>query len=178
MQQQVALLRGINLGTVRRVAMADLRALLESLGYEDVRILGQTGNAVFRASGGSEEVGREIERRLAADLGVETPVVTRTRDELAAVIAHDPLGGVATDPKRHQVTFLAAEPSPAVVAALEAADFGAERLAIAGREIHAWHPDGIGRSPLARRLTDQRLGVTATARNWAVLTKLLALADG
>ena len=175
--QQVALLRGINLGSRQRVAMGDLRSLLESLGHEDVRILGRTGNVVLRASQAPEAVGRELERRLAADLGVETPVLMRTRDELAGVIAHNPLGAVATDPKRHQVTFLAAEPPAAVLAALEAADYAPERVAIAGREIHAWHPDGIGRSPLARRLTDARLRVTATARNWTTVTDLLALAD-
>ena len=177
MQQQIALLRGINLGSHRRVAMGDLRSLLESLGHEDVRILGQTGNVVLRASAPPEEVGPVLERRIAADLGVDSPVVMRTYKELAGVIAHDPLRGVATDPKLHQVTFLASEPSGEVIAALEAGDFAPERVVVAGREIHAWYPDGIGRSRLARRLTDERLGVTVTARNWGVVMKLLTLAD-
>jgi uncharacterized protein (DUF1697 family) len=50
-------------------------------------------------------------------------------------------------------------------------------VAVRGREIYAWHPEGIQRSPLARMLDDRRLGVTATARNWATVTKLLALTD-
>ena len=34
---RIVLLRGINLGGARRVSMADLRAMLEDLGYETVR---------------------------------------------------------------------------------------------------------------------------------------------
>ena len=47
MPRMVALLRGINLAGRRRVAMADLRALLEDLGYADVRTHLQSGNAVL-----------------------------------------------------------------------------------------------------------------------------------
>ena len=45
--RHVALLRGINVGTAKRVAMADLRALVEGLGYGDVSTLLNSGNVVF-----------------------------------------------------------------------------------------------------------------------------------
>ena len=45
----VALLRGINVGRAKRVAMADLRALFEQLGFGDVRTLLNSGNVGFRA---------------------------------------------------------------------------------------------------------------------------------
>jgi uncharacterized protein (DUF1697 family) len=75
------------------------------------------------------------------------------------------------------VSFLAGEPDPEGVRELEAADLGPERVEVSGREVYAWHPEGIQRSPLARLVTDKRLGVVATARNWNTVTKLLALAD-
>ncbi|MGI8695258.1 MAG: DUF1697 domain-containing protein, partial [Mycobacteriales bacterium] len=37
MTRQVALLRGINVGKANRISMADLRSLVGSLGYADVR---------------------------------------------------------------------------------------------------------------------------------------------
>lgn len=43
----VALLRGINVGRAKRVAMADLRALVEGLGFHSVRTLLNSGNVVF-----------------------------------------------------------------------------------------------------------------------------------
>jgi uncharacterized protein (DUF1697 family) len=173
----IALLRGINLGPHNRVAMADLRALLTGLGYGDVRTYVQSGNVVLTGDGAPEAVAETLEREIAAELGVASKVVVRTRDERADVIARDPLGDVADEPKRYQVTFLSGAPDPDAVRALEAADVAPERVAVSGREIYAWHPNGIQRSPLAQLLTDRRLGVTATARNWNTVTKLLAMAD-
>jgi uncharacterized protein (DUF1697 family) len=107
---------------------------------------------------------------------VDVDVVVRTRAELEDVVARNPLGAVATDPRLHQVTFLSGEPDPEAVRALVALDVAPEQVVISGREIHAWHPGGIQGSRLARRLADSRLGVPATARNWNTVTKLLALA--
>lgn len=176
MSRQIALLRGINLAAKRRVAMADLRALLSDAGYRDVRTLGQSGNVVLSSDREPREVERDVEEKIAESLGLEVPTVVRTRDELAGVVARDPLGDVARDPKRYQVTFLSAEPDPQVVRRLESADVAPERVVVHGREIYAWHPEGIQRSPLAQLLTDRKLGVTATARNWSTVTKLLELA--
>ena len=103
-------------------------------------------------------------------------MVVRTARELAGVVERNPFAGVADDPKRYQVSFLSAKPEAAVVRALEAADVAPEQVAVSGREIYAWHPEGIQRSPLAKLLTDKKLGVTATARNWNTVTKLLELA--
>jgi uncharacterized protein (DUF1697 family) len=175
--RQVALLRGINVGPHRRVAMGALRELLVSLGYGDVRTYLQSGNVVLTSDAAGEQLERDLTRQIAEGLGVETPVVVRTRDELAGVIARNPLADVATEPKRYQVSFLSAAPDPAVVRELEAVDVAPERVVFAGREVYAWHPDGIQRSPLAALITDRRLGVVATARNWNTVTKLLELAD-
>ena len=176
MARHIALLRGINLGANRRVAMGELRELLEGHGYGDVRTLLQSGNVVLTSRAAPARLERDLTKQIADGLGVQTPVIVRTRDELADVVARNPLEGVAKDPKRYQVSFLSAEPDPAAARALEAADIAPERVVVSGREVYAWHAEGIQRSPLARLLTDQRLGVTATARNWNTVTKLLALA--
>ncbi len=172
MDRRIVFLRGINVGPANRVAMADLRELLQRLGYADVRTLGQSGNVVLSSDAPAEELEAAIEAGVGR-LGVETRVVSRTAGELAAVVAGNPFAEVADDPRRHQVSFLSAEPDPEAVREIEAADLAPERVVFDGREVHAWHPDGIQRSPLARLLTDKRLGVTATARNWRTVTALL-----
>jgi uncharacterized protein (DUF1697 family) len=43
----VALLRGINVGKAKPVAMSDLRSAAESAGFESVRTLLRSGNAVL-----------------------------------------------------------------------------------------------------------------------------------
>lgn len=177
MTTKIALLRGINLGSSRRVAMADLRDLLTKLGYGDVRTYLQSGNLVLTSDSPSDRLARELEEQIATNLGVDTKVIVRTRDELADVIERDPLADVVEDPKRYQVSFLSAEPDERPLRELAALDVTPEQFVVSGREIYAWHPDGIQRSQLAAALSDKRLGVTVTARNWNTVTKLLALAS-
>jgi uncharacterized protein (DUF1697 family) len=176
MPTQVALLRGINLGARNRVPMGELREHLSSLGYGDVRTLLQSGNVVLDADVPPERLAADLESALAERFGVRSPVVVRTRAQLARVVALDPLRAVVENDKLYQVSFLSAEPPRAAVEWLAAADVEPERFVHAGREIYAWHPNGIHASPLARLLSDKRLGVTATARNWSTTVKLLELA--
>lgn len=175
MARHVALLRGINVGGHRRISMPQLREVLEAAGYEDVATLLQSGNVVLKAAGSPATLARELEALIDRELGVDPLVVVRTHAELAAVVALDPLGDVAGDPRRYQVSFLSTAPEPAVVAGLQEGEWGDERVAVLGREVYAWHPDGMQKSALARALTDKRLGVTATARNWNTVVKLAEL---
>jgi uncharacterized protein (DUF1697 family) len=109
--------------------------------------------------------------------GLDIKVVVRTRDEVADVVRRNPLGKVATSPKRYQVSFLAKEPDARVIAEIASLAVGGEKLVHVGRELYAWHPDGVGRSKLWTQLAGPKLGVTATTRNWTTVTKLLELLD-
>jgi uncharacterized protein (DUF1697 family) len=178
MTRQVALLRGINVGGNKRVAMADLRALLESLGYTDVRTLLQSGNAVYTGPDSPAEAAAAIEAAIVERLGMRVRVLVRTRDELAAVVAANPLAEVAVDGSRHMVVFLSGVPARAALAAIDVAAHAPDRLVHpGGRELYAWCPAGIGRSLWFPLLDERRLGVIPTARNWNTVTKLLELAD-
>ena len=117
-------------------------------------------------------------RGIAESFGLDLEVLVRSNAQLAAIVKLDPLGNVAKDPKRYQVTFLAAKPKREVVERLAALAAGKERFAAHGRELYAWHPNGVGRSKLAAALSAKSLGVAGTARNWATVTKLLELAGG
>jgi uncharacterized protein (DUF1697 family) len=178
--QQVIMLRGINLGPTRRVPMADLRALFGEAGYEDVRTYVQSGNVVLESAATPTELEREAAKLISDRFGFDVPVVVRTARELAAVVELNPLGDVADNPKRYQVSFLSAKPHAEVVKALQAAAVEPERVAFHGREIYAWHPDGVARSKLWNALAAKGLGagVTATARNWTTVTTLLEMAGG
>jgi uncharacterized protein (DUF1697 family) len=117
-------------------------------------------------------------RRLIAErFELDIAVVVRTRDELAEVVRRNPLKRVADNPKRYQVTFLSEELAPEAVEMLSALAVGRERLVAVGRELYAWHPDGVARSKLWNQLAGSGLGTVATARNWTTVTKLLELAD-
>jgi uncharacterized protein (DUF1697 family) len=175
--RQIVLLRGINLGARNRIAMPELRQLLARAGFEDVRTYVQSGNAVLSSDQTPEQLARECERHIAEGLGLEVEAIARTRDELAEVVRRDPLGRVAINPKRYQVSFLTAEPDADTVRGLAALAHESERFVAIGREFYAWHPEGVARSRLWTAIASRRLGVTATSRNWTTVTSLLALAD-
>ena len=177
MARQIVLLRGINLGARNRISMPELRGALESAGLDDVRTYLQSGNAVVSSAAAADRVRRTVEKLIAQEFGLEIAVVVRTRAQLASVVRRNPLGEVATDPKRYQVSFLAKKLAPATVRNLEAAAVESEALVVSGNEIFAWHPEGVARSKLWAMLAGKGLGVTATARNWTTVTKLLELAD-
>jgi uncharacterized protein (DUF1697 family) len=157
--------------------MADLRELLEALGYDDAVTHLQSGNIVVDTRKQPASLKRELEQQIAAELGLETEVFVRTRDELAQVVARNPLAGVAGNPSRYLVSFLSGAPDRAFVKELAGLDVAPEQVAVDGREIYSWHPSGIQASKVARLLGRQPGGVTATARNWNTVTKLLELAD-
>jgi uncharacterized protein (DUF1697 family) len=175
MSTQIALLRGVNVGAHNRLPMAELRAHLTGLGYGDVRTLLQSGNIVLDADASPDRLAADLQRELADRFDVRSPVVVRTREQLAKVVALDPLRDVVTEDKLYQVSFLSAKPTKAAIAKVVATK--PERFVHSGREIYAWHPKGIHSSPLARLLSEETLGVVATARNWRTTVKLLELAD-
>ena len=105
----VALLRGVNVGGARRVAMADLRELVESLGHQRVRTYIQSGNVIFSTDGDGVALDETalalgIRRRIGDRLGLDVDVMVRSRRDLEAI-----LGGVPftdADPKRVIIAFL------------------------------------------------------------------------
>jgi uncharacterized protein (DUF1697 family) len=174
---KIALLRGINLGSRNRISMPELRGLLTEAGFEDVRTYVQSGNVVLASDHSPEEVAARCEQLIAERFGFDIAVIVRTRRELADVVRRNPLADVAEDPKRYQVSFLDGEPAPEAVEKAAATAHESERLVAIGRELYAWHPNGIGRSKMWSKLADSGLGVRATARNWTTVTALLAMAD-
>jgi uncharacterized protein (DUF1697 family) len=174
---QVVLLRGINLGPNNRIAMPALRQALGTEGFTDVRTYVQSGNVLLTSDDQPEKLAHDIRALVARNFDLDIPVVVRTRDELAAVVAGNPIPGADSDPKRYTVTFLAAPPPAAAVERLRKLAQPTERFHADGREFYSWHPEGIARSKLAAGLADRRLGVAATARNWTTVTTLLKMAD-
>jgi uncharacterized protein (DUF1697 family) len=187
MPSHVALLRGINLGGHNRVAMADLREVMTSLGYTDVATYIQSGNVVFTTDQtDTAALAADIEKAIAERLTVRPRVVVLSRDDLAQVVRDNPHPG-EPNPKALHAVFLDAEPGPEMVAPVAAAQDkaaqkgGRDTAQIVGRTLYLHTPDGYGRSELAALLA-RASGPLApraagTARNWATVTKLLSMCD-
>jgi uncharacterized protein (DUF1697 family) len=170
----VALLRG----TAKRVAMADLRSLVEELGYGDVRTLLNSGNVVFTLRAGSSgDAGSRIEKAIATRLRVETRVTVLKGKDVVAAVRDNPLASVADDPSR---LLLMASPDPKAPAQLKPLlkeRWTPEALALGPRVAYLWCAGGLVDSRLWAA-ANRQLGGTGTARNLATMTKLVTLIEG
>lgn len=178
MDRRVALLRGINVGKAKRIAMADLRALFAELGYADVRTLLNSGNVVFTVtSGGDADHASRIEGAILERLGVASRVTVLLGEEVAEALRENPLAAVADNPSRLLILVLQ---GPEVVARLRPLldeSWEPEALGLGRRMAYLWCGGGI----LESRLTEAVNRVVkdaGTARNLATMTKLLALVEG
>ncbi len=188
----VALLRGINLGGKNKVAMADLRALVTELGHTDVSTYIQSGNVLFTAAeaeagADAATMARAISAAIAAKLGVTSPVVVVSREELAQIVAANPFPD-EPDPRRVHAVLLSEPPGAELAGKLDAAlaksaaKGSRDAIASIGRTLYLHTPDGFGNSDLAvglmRVVSAPKAGLTGTARNWATTTRLLQLCGG
>ena len=184
MPTHVALLRGINIGPHKRVAMPALRTVVEGLGHTDVVTYIQSGNVVFTASGSADDttLADDLEKAIADELGVTCRVVVLTSAELARTVADNPFPG-EPDPKRLHAIFLTAPAGEAVQVHLAqvrdklGGKIGRDEVQIIGRTVYLHTPDGFGRSELAKALSRPRGPAGGTARNWATVTTLLAMCE-
>ncbi|MGH3768757.1 MAG: DUF1697 domain-containing protein [Pseudonocardiaceae bacterium] len=184
MPTHVALLRGINVGGRNRVAMADLRAVVTSLAHTDVATYIQSGNVVFTSTQtDTTAIATALERAIAASLDVRPVVVVLARNELSQVVAGNPYPD-ETNPKCLHAAFTRGHIGPEALEAIAAAqqratDKGSrDEAAVVGRTLFLHTPDGLGRSELAAQLSRASGPLTsATMRNWATVTTLLAMCE-
>lgn len=175
----MALLRGINVGGKQRVPMETLREMLTGLGCGSVRTHLNSGNAVFtHPDADAEGLAAGLERVITRELGLTVSCLVRTEGELRRVIDGNPFAGKEVDPARFLVTFLSGPVDPAAVAGIDPAAYAPEEFALGEGVLYLHCALGIRDSKLAKRLTERRLGVVGTARNWNTVTKLAAMARG
>jgi uncharacterized protein (DUF1697 family) len=167
----VALLRGVNLGPNKRIAMPALREIVESLGHTDVETYLQSGNVVF-TPGGRGDHATELSAAIAEATGHEVPVVVRTGKELAKLVAENPFA--VDDPTRVVVGFLREKVGLAALGISDPAAYAPDELTLVGRNLYVSVPNGQGRSKLMEELTKRNQPTTLTVRNWRTVT---ALAD-
>ncbi|BAC69851.1 hypothetical protein AQJ43_31055 [Streptomyces avermitilis] len=175
MTTYAALLRGINVGGNKKVPMAELRTLLQGLGYGGVATYLQSGNAVFTSDHGDEqslaaEVGQAIEKRF----GFTVDVLVRDHAYLKAVREACPFPAAELEAKQLHVTYFSGPVDAERFASLDQPAFLPEEFRLGDRALYLYAPDGLGRSKLGETLARPRLlkGIVATSRNWNTVVKL------
>jgi uncharacterized protein (DUF1697 family) len=174
----ISMLRGVNVGGHNKIKMDTLRALYESLKFEDPRTYVQSGNVIFRTKEKNfAALAKKIQNAIGRKFGFHPEVILRTADELRNAIAASPFAGRNLEPGKILVTFLAGEAGPEALDNLLSLKDYPEELHLQGRELYIYFPDGAGKSKLPWSKVDKLLQTTGTARNWNSVTKMLAIAE-
>lgn len=175
------MLRGVNVGGKGRVKMEDLRRTFEAMDFTEVTTYIQSGNVIFSTPDDSAAGLRAmIETRLLSALSLDTTVILRDGDELAALVDSNPFiesEGDASVMKKLHMTFFADTPVTQDVS-LDGIDIGRDEFVLRGREVYLNCPDGYGRSKLTNSLWEKRCRVRATTRNWRSVVALARLTAG
>jgi uncharacterized protein (DUF1697 family) len=173
----VALLRGINVGKAKRIAMADLRDLCSALGYGGVQTLLNSGNVIFSAPRADAKAAAKIEKAIEAKHGFISRVVVVTAAEMDEIVEENPFEEGETNPSRFLVTVLYGGADRARIAALAKQNWGSERLGLGTHAAYLWCADGILESRAVAAL-NKIVGEAGTSRNWATIKKLQAMMNG
>lgn len=176
MTRHVALLRGINVGGRRKLAMKALVEIFTDAGCGDVRTYIQSGNVVYSAPPPlARRVPSLVGKAIASRFGFDVPVVTRTAAELTSVAKNNPFLKRRAGEKALHVGFLLDRPPRPRVAALDPDRSPGDEFAVRGGEIYLYLPNGVARTKLTSQYLDSTLGTVVTVRNWRTVHKLLDL---
>ena len=179
MTRMVALLRGVNnIGASKRIAMADLRALVERLGFHDVQTRLNSGNVAFSVPANRRgDVAGRIEQAIRASIGVACRVMVLSGRDVAAVLRDNPFAKRATNPASLLVMVLQKPSDRTRLRPLLKQSWRPEALALGKRVAYIWCARGVPASELWPAV-DRALQHSGTVRNIATMTKLLALVEG
>lgn len=175
--RHVALLRGINVGKAKRIAMADLRVIFASLGCRDVATLLNSGNVVFvpPKKKTPERLAEDATAAIFKVTGVASRVTILTPEEFGEVVRGEPFGdAVRADASRLFVGVFAKRADRSKALAVLAQDFEPERVELGERALYLHCPRGVADSR-AMKAVEKAFRGEITSRNWATIVKLQAL---
>lgn len=177
MTKYIAILRGINVGTGRKVPMADLKKRCESLGLKQVQTYIQSGNLVFELA--KPEPVPELEERMQTafteTFGFDIPVLVRTADEWMEACDQNPFLKENVDIERLHLTCLKEMPSSELLKKMGTVQYLPDRYVIVGRNVYVFCAAGYGTSRLVNTFFESKLKTPATTRNWKTVMKLFEM---
>jgi len=176
----VSILRGINVSGQKKIKMADLTRLYESLGLESVATYIQSGNIIFSSENNNfSNLKSRIEVAIEEHYGFHVPVDIRTHQELLEIIQNCPFKEAECfgNYTKVLVTFLQSMPSEVDQLELLSLVKPPEKLSIQGNSVYLFCPNGYGKSKLSNTFLERKLGVSATTRNWKTVLKLFELSQ-
>jgi uncharacterized protein (DUF1697 family) len=177
MNTYISLLRGINVSGQKKVKMAELKSLYESLNFKNVSTYIQTGNVVFESSFDDKELQTMIETAIEKNFKFDVPVLILTPTQLVNSAKNLPFTTIDVEQEGSKIIifFLSKTISAQQGSNLQTYLTNSEQLVIGDGVIYLYCPAGLGKSKLTNKLIETKLQLTSTARNVKTVNKLLLL---
>ncbi|MFL7869204.1 MAG: DUF1697 domain-containing protein [Anaerolineales bacterium] len=176
MQTYISMLRGINVSGQKKIRMADLKSMYETLGFGNIQTYVQSGNVVFESN--EEDLAKlrqSIEAQIEGTFGFSVPVLIRTADDFKRIIENHPFKD--EEAIRVLVTFLYEHPEQSKLDELSDYKDKVDHFEIGEQEIFLFCPGGYGKTKLSNTFFEKKLELIATTRNWKSVNALYQMAN-
>jgi len=178
MNTYISLLRGINVSGQKKIKMAELKKLYESLSFENVSTYIQSGNVVFESYLDIKELQSIIETAIEKYFKFDVPVLILSPNQLINAYKNLPFTTIDIEQEGSKIIifFLSKTISTQQGSNIQTYLTNSEQLVIGDGVIYLYCPAGLGKSKLTNKLIETKLQLTSTARNVKTVNKLLLLA--
>ena len=175
MNTYIAFLRGINVGGHKKILMADLKILFETLNFQNVQTYIQSGNVVFQSTDESiVSLENTIKNLIVNQYGFYVPVIVKTKKKLKSIFDDCPF---PEDKKKNSYFMLFLDsPNEELIDEMSVIKYPNEEFYITKNCIYFYCSSGYGSTKFNSNFFEKKLKVTATARNFKTIVKLLELA--
>lgn len=179
MTTHLALLRGINVSGHNMIKMDDLKTMLETIGFQNVKTYIQSGNVfVDTEEENPAAVGFKIKQEIFKVFGHDVPVVVIGKEDLEACFKSNPFfKEIEVDTKKLYVAFVSTTLRQESINDLKISQFKPDEASIDSSRIYIKYAVGAGKTRFDQKYIEKKLNVTATIRNWNTVTQLLQLFD-
>lgn len=169
-----AFLRGINVGGKNKIKMETLREVCTSIGFENVKTYINSGNVIFEtAKTDDKKLAAKIESAIEKEFGLQIKTIICSIAELENLVENNPFAGQFERDKDLHVFFLDEEMPNEKRELLLSNNSENERFAVRGRKIFYLLKSSFSDSLMGKDYIGKRLKVSATARNWRTVNKVL-----
>ncbi|MDJ0645424.1 MAG: DUF1697 domain-containing protein [Flavobacteriaceae bacterium] len=179
MNTYICLLRGINVSGQKKIKMVELKASFETLGLKDVITYIQSGNIIFKSEeNNTVKLESSIHEMLLDDYGFDVKVLVLTPDQMHYAATNNPYEKDSTrDPKKFYVVFLKEKPLQENITVLATYDYSPEEYVLDDKLIYYYAAKGAANAKMSTNFFENKLKVSASARNWRTVNKLVELSN-
>ena len=174
MTKYIALLRAINVSGQKKIPMAELREILDKSGLQNVQTYIQSGNIIFNSSlTDKKNLELKIHEAIKSHFRFDVPVLVLKPQELKQFFDNCPFPQEKKENSYFMMLYTWANKT--LVDEISIVSYPNEAFFITDSCVYFYCSVSYGKAKMGNNFFERKLKVTATARNYKTMVKLLSL---